>query len=179
MRATFIALFLIAAGSLAATSVTEAQAARGLDAPSGPAERLPAAPTAYHPTSEAPPRPRAEGYMPEFALLVPGAIAFVNTYGGAVLAGLQLDVRFGSSSELTGWLYVPVVGPFVLVGFADGVPGAQAAFFTLGLFQTAGLAFLIAGLAHNRQAGPREQPDVAIAPFATPTASGLSVAGRF
>ena len=188
MRATHLALAV-----LASASVAEPQAAGQLVAPAARAPETDAAIPPPPATSEPPAaygiaggdaaarparRPPRGGYMPELALLVPGAIAFVNTYGGAVLAAIETEIIFGGS-EITDWLYVPCVGPFVLVGYADGVPDAQAVFFALGLFQTASLAFIVTGLAINRRAGREEEEAVSVAPFVSPTASGLAVSGRW
>ena len=125
----------------------------------------------------------AQGYMPSWELFVPGAIAFVNTYGGAVLAAVQVSIRFGGS-EVTDWLYVPVVGPFVLTGMASEVGATESAavFALLGVFQAAGLVFMTLGLAIDRHAGAPadvQGVQVAFAPFVSPTGAGFAMDGRF
>jgi len=106
--------------------------------------------------------------MPQWPILVPGLAAFVNTYGGAVLAGAETG---------EGWLYVPILGPLVLAG-NTGSGGAQAVFALTSIFQAAGLACIIIGLAINRHAAP-DEPQARIAPVVVPGGGGLSVAGRF
>ncbi len=114
--------------------------------------------------------------MPEWALLGPGLGTFVASYGGAVLAALQMS--FSGGSDIADWLYAPIVGPFVLAGMSDGVPEAQAVFSLLGIAQAAGIALLIAGLAINRRAA-QAGPSVTAVPLVAPNAGGLALSGRF
>lgn len=156
--------------------------------PAAPSAVPPPPPAAYAPATQvqgtlivdAPaPEPRG-GYMPTWGLLIPGLAMFVSTYLPAVLAGIEIDVVYGSSGEITGWLYVPCVGPFVLAGYAEGSPDAQALFVVLGLVQTAGLSLTIAGLALNSRDEP--EPDavsVSVMPVASREMAGLAMAGQF
>lgn len=173
----------------AETTAAQAPQAQIIVVPAAPSEAPPPPPPAYAPLDrpigsmqvDAAPAPeRRGGYMPTWALLIPGVAAFASTYLPAVLAGLELDLVYGTSGEITGWLYVPCVGPFVLAGYADSSPEAQALFVILGLVQTAGLSLTIAGLALNSRAEP--EPDtvsVSVLPVASREMTGLVMAGQF
>ena len=119
---------------------------------------------------------RRGGYMPSWELLAPGLGAFVSTYGGALYAAMTIDLSFGGTDDVTGWLYAPVIGPFVLAANSD--PEGAALFTVLGVVQGAGLGFLIAGLAINRRAG-QDDAALSIAPMLAPGEAGLVAAGRF
>lgn len=191
--------FCSLAVTLAAASGAHAQDARALGSPSeasAPAATTsapvviatspgaaPAPPPTYgyvppSPREDAPPatRPR-DGYQPTWALLGPGLGAFISTYGGSVLAGAEMALTYGTD-EVTAWLFVPVVGPWVLVGYADGIVEAQLGFALLGLAQTAGAALMVAGLAINARAGD-EEVTLSVAPMLAPGSAGLSALGRF
>lgn len=196
MRPSLALVALVA--SLVATTTAHAQDARTLGAPTAPraTETAPATqgasptpPPSYGyyvaPTQpaqpvrrDAPVPERARGgYQPTWALLGPGLGAFVSTYGAALLAGVEIELSYGTDEE-SAWLFVPVIGPWVLVGYADGSVDAQLGFALLGLAQTAGAALMIAGLAINARAGDDEVV-VSFAPIAAPGSAGLSAVGRF
>lgn len=121
------------------------------------------------------PRARAGGYMPTWPLLVPGLAAFVVSYGTAAFAGAI--VLSGGPSDQAGWLFAPIVGPFVLAADATG-PDDVALFIALGVAEAAGIALMIAGLAINRRAAPSEDA-VSFVPILGPELAGLSARGRF
>lgn len=120
--------------------------------------------------------------MPEWWILVPGLAAFVGTYFGAAVSGTKvLGLVFSyppSSRGGTAWGFVPLVGPWILEGRAHGDAAAQAEFALYGIFQAAGLACIVIGLAIDRHAAP-DEPQAWVAPLIAPGAGGLSVAGRF
>ncbi len=122
-----------------------------------------------------PPRRRAGGYMPTWPLLVPGLAAFVVSYGTAAFAGAI--VLSGGPSDQAGWLFAPIVGPFVLAADASG-PDDVALFIALGVAEAAGIALMIAGLAINRRAGPSEDA-VSVVPLLGPDLAGVAAHGGF
>lgn len=118
------------------------------------------------------------GYMPSWQLLAPGLAAFISTYGAAVYTAAQLDLA-GFSGEIIDWLYIPVVGPFMIAGESND-DFATAAFVALGIVQAAGLGLIVAGLAINRNAD--HDGDVVtlhVAPMLGSGQAGLMAVGRF
>jgi hypothetical protein len=125
------------------------------------------------------------------ALIQAGAMVWGLSYAAATAVGilfLNLDDsnttstwRSGSTRTGGGLLLIPLVGPFV-TGFAYrdaswAVPWA----FVGGMAQLAGLVMIVKGARDTRDV---LVPDlgavrVSIAPFATPTAGGLTMSGSF
>ncbi len=187
--ATCLALLGLAGITLLAAGA-QAQASRLLGAPTGQATAPAATGSAAQPTyaqpgyrpplqvAELEPVRRSRGYMPQWAILAPGLAAFASTYGSSVAAALTVDLSYRGGGSVASWLYAPVVGPWVVAAAARGNAGAQAIFALLGIFEAAGLACIIIGLAINRHAGPA-QPMARIAPIPLPGGAGLGAMGRF
>ncbi len=123
-------------------------------------------------------RQESRGYQPSWQFLAPGLAAFVSTYGAAVLTAAQFEFA-GVSHEIIDWLYIPVVGPFLIAGESHD-DGATVAFVALGVVQAAGLGFIAAGLAINRHAGSNDgEISLHVAPMLGSGQAGLMAVGRF
>jgi hypothetical protein len=148
---------------------------------------VPAPPGAYGPVVPAPiapvlpvpdsrPAARTAGYMPSWELLAPGLAAFVVTYSSALYTAVALDAGGGVAG--IEWLYAPVIGPFAAAAELDADTEGAVMLGVLGVFQAAGLGFVVAGLVINRRAS-REAPALSIAPVIAPGHAGLVARGHF
>ncbi len=143
------------------------------------------------PYVEGSPVPRGymlEEYHPR-GLIIGGAVTL------AVLYSISFSVAASNNFDnANGWLAVPVIGPFGWLA-ARKTPTCGTAPYTYtcddessnrtmvaldGMAQAAGAAMLIAGLAITRKHLLLVDPqDVIVAPYASPSGSGLNIIGRF
>ena len=89
---------------------------------------------------------------------------------------LNLRSYTASEDDKDGYvpMFVPVVGPFMLIGTAS--PSAMGTFWAVasGLGQTTGLALLIVGLVSYDEVLVRKRAGVTILPVASPNDAGLA-----
>jgi hypothetical protein len=122
--------------------------------------------------------------QPRWGAVGAGAATFTLAYVLSAI-GAALD-----GSGVFGWLYVPIVGPYVLTveSFALapltlGLSAITGVSFLFDAFaQTAGVAILIYGAVSKKTVLVRNEfgiRDLVPVPFATRDAAGLSVIGRF
>ena len=138
----------------------------------------------------------------EGAPIPPGYTLEESHYNGLIIGGivplgalyvLSLSVASGNNFKgPAGWLAVPVVGPFgwlaahksetcnydVCDSSDDSV---TRSFVTMdGLFQAAGAALFVTGLAITRKQWVLTDPNqLYVVPYSTSTAHGISILGRF
>jgi hypothetical protein len=141
------------------------------------------------------PQPVLKGYevkRPHWPLLGAG----IGILGGSYLltAGITGAIQATdcavnttqSSCTTSGtyWpMYIPVVGPFIEIGYLSGSSWGVLAYpglvFT-GLVQTAGMALIIAGAIVPRKVAVYDEPRLSIAPYTLPAGGGgLMASGRF
>lgn len=129
------------------------------------------------------------GYFsrPGRKLMVSGATLFTVTYLGTVLgAAIASDVCNAESAlgcrEAKWPIYIPVVGPFVQMGYISGNAAntGRAVLAIDGVLQAGGLAMFIAGASiwgSSRSTVVAKR--VQVAPYSTGSGSGLLAFGRF
>ena len=117
-----------------------------------------------------------------------GGIVFGATYGLQLLAAFALAVGgsadgggCSSCSNGAGILLIPILGPVVVSLDPPGQgAGSLAIGFTLGGLELAGAAMLIVGLiGHDVPQAPYSYGGIALLPFVTPKAEGLSASMRW
>lgn len=114
---------------------------------------------------------------PNLALLgsgsaILGTAYFISMAYALSTCGAQMDCRSGS-----GWLYVPVVGPFVTAAQSQTTGGAALAAFD-GSMQVLGAVLAIASVAAPRKfvVWQDKTTSISVAPTSSgPTAAGLAV----
>jgi hypothetical protein len=113
---------------------------------------------------------------PSVPLIATGAGILGAAYLGSLIYGLatctaQQECRSGS-----GWLYVPIVGPFVAAAQAPTTGGQALALFDGGV-QVAGAALIAAGFIFQKKfvVWQTKGADVRVLPTAGPNGGGLSV----
>lgn len=142
------------------------------------------------------PQPVLKGYevkRPHWPLLGAG----IGVLGGSYLltAGITGAIqatdcavnstRTSCTTSGTYWpMYIPVVGPFIEMGYLSGTSSyavlAYPALIFTGLVQTAGMALIIAGGIVPRKVAIYDEPRVSIAPYSLPNGGGgLMASGRF
>ena len=136
--------------------------------------------------------PVPQGYSLEEShyngLIIGGIIPF------GVLYAISLSVASGNNFEgRTGWLAVPVVGPFGWLAthksqncsygycYTSSDEPTERTFVTMdGLFQAAGAALFVTGLVMTRKQLVLNQPQqLYVLPYSSSTAHGIAVLGRF
>ncbi|MEJ7729317.1 MAG: hypothetical protein WKG00_08880 [Polyangiaceae bacterium] len=93
-------------------------------------------------------------------LVIAGTVTFGSAYLISILGASSAVASDDSSSDDFAPLFIPVAGPFITLGTADGADGAAPIFILDGIAQVGGLALLIAGLAAQESLLVRN-PDVA------------------
>jgi len=111
---------------------------------------------------------------PNMALIASGTAVLGTAYFVSLIyalstCGAQMDCRAGS-----GWLYLPVVGPFITAA-QSGTPGGSALAAFDGGVQTLGAALAIAGLVAPKKFVVWQDKNAAVA--ITPTSPGPMAAG--
>ncbi len=121
-------------------------------------------------------------------LIIGGIIPF------GVLYAISLSVASGNDFKgPAGWLAVPVVGPFGWLAahksqtcysdvcYSDSADATERSFVMMdGVFQLTGAALFVTGLAITRKQLVLTDPqEIYVVPYASSTAHGLSVLGRF
>lgn len=140
--------------------------ARAQEAPS-PAQVASPAPAF---TIGPPERPR--GMPLKYRLLTSGATLFSTVYTFNIIAAAASK---DSASTATVWpLYVPVIGPFMQMGYTQS-EGARVALAFDGLAQAGGIALLIGAVVM-----PEPRPGrPTVVPLTLPGGSGVGLLGRF
>lgn len=125
---------------------------------------------------------------PRTGLIIGGSVLLGVTWLSSVLAagivGAINDactIDNGSSCLTSAWpLYLPVVGPFIQLGYVQGQGLATARTFLVidGLLQAGGLAMILAGALTRRQV-PVYAGRVQFAPSLLGGGAGLAAMGRF
>jgi len=118
-------------------------------------------------------------------LLGSGAIMFGVTYGITVITAAAVSDICNADSSLgcrdASWpLYIPVVGPFIQMGYVSG-NGSNTAKALLGIdgvLQGAGVTMMIAGAVLTAQ-GRSRPARYSVAPYAGGGTVGLVSVGRF
>lgn len=142
------------------------------------------------------PQPVLKGYevkRPHWPLLGAG----IGVLGGSYLftAGITgiiqasdcaiNSTRTSCTTSGTYWpMYIPVVGPFIEMGYLSGTSSyaflAYPALIFTGLVQATGMALIIAGGIVPRKVPVYDEPRISIAPYTLPTGGGgLVASGRF
>ncbi len=102
--------------------------------------------------------------------------------GGSIMFGIMYGVTasFGGTGTDTGWLYVPVAGPFIYSSTLDSEWAGIARFFLYmdGLIQAGGAAMLIVGLVGKTELVRNDIAKVSVMPMVG-KASGLSLLAEF
>jgi hypothetical protein len=112
-------------------------------------------------------------------LIIGGAVTFGVTYAIAMLtaaAGDDLN-RSGESTTNLDALWIPGLGPFILLGQTDSTVG-RVWLIQWGLAQSAGAIMLVYGLTNPKTILVRSD-QLSVAPMIAHGASGLMVTGRF
>ena len=114
---------------------------------------------------------------PSYGLVATGAGILGAAYLGSLIYGLatctaQQECRAGS-----GWLYVPIVGPFITAAQSPTTGGQALALFDGGV-QVAGAALIAAGFIFKKQfvVWQGKSASVQVVPTAGPNGGGLTVA---
>ncbi len=151
-------------------------------------------PPNYYQPQVAPPPPQIVGYrsQPRIGLIVGGSVTlgvmWLITAGSGAALQASCDAGFSGSSSSSGgcsstyWpLYIPVIGPFIQMGYVPNDSSRSLAMLGLafdGFVQTGGLVMLILG-ATLRERVPVYAQKVQVAPMFTSAGSGLALFGRF
>jgi hypothetical protein len=112
-------------------------------------------------------------------MIIGGAVTFGVTYGvSAFAAAISADLRKTdpSSTDISA-LWIPALGPFLLLGQADSSTG-KFYLVQLGIAQTAGAIMLVYGLTSPKTVLVRND-QLSITPMIVHGASGLAVSGTF
>ncbi len=112
---------------------------------------------------------------PNYGLVATGIGVLGAAYLGSLIYGIstctaQQECRAGS-----GWLYVPIVGPFVTAAQAPTTGGQALALFDGGI-QVTGAALIAAGLIFQKKfvVWQTKSAEVQVLPTAGPNGGGLS-----
>jgi len=112
-------------------------------------------------------------------LVVGGSVTFGIFYLTSMFIGgvAQLASEVGDSNRDFGPMLIPLAGPFVTIGTAHARDGGAIGLAMLGVFQTAGAAMLIGGIAAPRKRLVRDIAGVKVTP--TVGLGSLGVSGSF
>ncbi len=136
---------------------------------------------------------------PSLALVIAGSaslgVGYVTAFFNWTAGGLScLATAWGSGTCRTPGplVVIPILGPWLDIAITPQLPGHVAASIASGVFQAAGLAMLIGGLAAQNRvliyepqyARDRDRParlraTIGVTPVTAPSFSGLALAGTF
>jgi hypothetical protein len=145
---------------------------------SSPARAQTAAPVAATPPAPAAPPPPAR---PRNAFILVGASLFMFPYLASVVSATTGYPAGDSTDSSRTILWVPVVGPFVMMGSTHGA-GASVALLLDGLAQTAGLTSFVYGKLVEPAPSPATTArgvTLTVTPWIDTRTTGAGVMGRF
>jgi hypothetical protein len=185
MRPTAIALALAVVPATARAQTLAAQ-------PSSPAPVPPPRPSAWHAGDPVPPGYHVED-VPRSGLVVAGAVTLGVPYFFSAVAALSAN-----SQNQSGWLYVPVAGPWITMGRRTYTCNADAqnqttsqslgcvadVFVVMGLIfdgivQATGATLLLAGELATKPELVANETAVRVLPMRLGSGVGAGIAGGF
>lgn len=116
---------------------------------------------------------------PRWGLAIGGGVMTLVAYGvniGGSAIWYTTSIFTGQRADYFHWSLVPVVGPFVQMGFVQGEDWQIPILAVVGAAQIAGIVMAIVGTASREVVEP---PALAVAPYATQDGGGLTVAGAW
>ena len=146
---------------------------RGPDAPA------PAQPTLVRVQPQAEQGLIAPRTRPRWGLAIGGGVMTLVAYGvniGGSAIWYTTSIFTGQRDDYFHWSLVPVVGPFVQMGFVQGQDWQIPILAVVGAAQIAGVVMAIVGTVSREVVEP---PALAVAPYATQDGGGLTVAGAW
>lgn len=147
----------------------------GAPAPMAPSAGI--APDAWKPGEPPPPGYRvSERRAWPF---LPGLIVFTTSWGTSAILG-AFAAAVGTNKAAAGVFIIPVVGPFIDLGWQKMIPADAVFTAVMGGLQTVGAAGLIAGLVLPKQQKlVRNFASLELTPVVTPTSQGFGLTGTF
>ena len=110
---------------------------------------------------------------------LPGLIVFTTSWGTSAILG-AFAAAVGTNKAAAGVFIIPVVGPFIDLGWQKMIPADAVFTAVMGGLQTVGAAGLIAGLVLPKQQKlVRNSASLELTPVVTPTSQGFGLTGTF